>query len=359
MSATLTAKPLHELSIAEAGAALRAGQVTATALAQDALARIAALDGALNSFITVTAERALADAAAADAAFKAGSDAGPMQGVPYALKDIYDTAGIRTTCHSKLLVDNVPAADSVVAAKLKAGGGVLLGKLSTHEFALGGPSFDLPFPPARNPWNPEHIPGGSSSGSGAAVAAGLCRMAMGSDTGGSIRGPAAYCGTVGLKPTYGLVSRRGVFPLSYTLDHCGPLSWTVEDTAITMEVIAGHDPLDPASADVPAPDFRSGLDGDVTGLRIALPRHFFAQAEGVSPEVLAAIDNAASLLTKAGAIVEEVTIPDYEVFNAVGRVIMFSEAFSIHEKDYRERPLDFGRLTFTRMILGATLSAAS
>ncbi len=149
-----TTKPLHELSIAEAGAALRAGEVTATALAQDALARIAALDGALNSFITVTAERALADAAAADAAFKAGKDAGPMQGVPYALKDIYDTAGIRTTCHSKLLVDNVPAADSVVAAKLKAGGGVLLGKLSTHEFALGGPSFDLPFPPARNPGTP-------------------------------------------------------------------------------------------------------------------------------------------------------------------------------------------------------------
>ena len=358
MSATGQIKPLHELSIAEAGAALRAGELTATALAQDALARIAALDGALNSFITVTAERALADADAADAAFKAGLDAGPMQGVPYALKDIYDTAGIRTTCHSKLLVDNVPAADSVVAAKLKAGGGVLLGKLSTHEFALGGPSFDLPFPPARNPWNPEHIPGGSSSGSGAAVAAGLCRMAMGSDTGGSIRGPAAYCGTVGLKPTYGLVSRRGVFPLSYTLDHCGPLSWTVEDAAITMEVITGHDPLDPASADVPAPDFRSGLDGDVSGLKIALPRHFFAQAEGVSPEVVAAIDKAAALLAKAGAIVEEVTIPDYELFNAVGRVIMFSEAFAIHEKDYRERPLDFGKLTFTRMILGATTSAA-
>jgi aspartyl-tRNA(Asn)/glutamyl-tRNA(Gln) amidotransferase subunit A len=226
-----TTKPFHELSIAEAGAALRSGAVTSAALTEHALARIAALDGALNSFITVTAERARADAAAADAAFEAGIDAGPMQGVPYALKDIYDTAGIRTTCHSKLLVDNVPAADSVVAAKLKAGGGVLLGKLSTHEFALGGPSFDLPFPPARNPWNPEHIPGGSSSGSGAAVAAGICRMAMGSDTGGSIRGPAAYCGTVGLKPTYGLVSRRGVFPLSYTLDHCGPLSWTVEDAA--------------------------------------------------------------------------------------------------------------------------------
>ena len=156
------------------------------------------------------------------------------------LKDIYDTAGIRTTCHSKLRVDNVPKEDSVVAAKFAKQGAVLLGKLSTHEFALGGPSFDLPFPPARNPWNRDHAPGGSSSGSGAAVAAGLVRMAMGSDTGGSIRGPAAYCGTIGLKPTYGLVSRIGVFPLSWALDHCGPLAWTVEDAAIAMEAEIGR-----------------------------------------------------------------------------------------------------------------------
>lgn len=351
-------KPLHELSIAEAGAALRAGTVTSVALTHDALVRIKEIDPAINSFITVTKERALADATAADAEFKAGIDKGPMQGVPYALKDIYNTAGIRTTCHSKLLVDNVPAADSVVASKLKAGGGVLLGKLSTHEFALGGPSFDLPFPPARNPWNRDHIPGGSSSGAGAAVAAGLCRMAMGSDTGGSIRGPAAYCGTIGLKPSYGLVSRRGVFPLSYTLDHCGPLSWTVEDCALTMEVITGHDSLDPASADVPTPDFRRELDWGVHGLKIALPRHFFAKADGVSQEVIDAIDNAANLLATAGAIVDEVTIPNYELFNAVGRVIMFSEAFTIHEKDFQERPLDYGRLTFTRMILGSLTSAA-
>ena len=165
----------------------------------------------------------------------------------------------------------------MVEAKFKAGGAVLLGKLATHEFALGGPSFDLPFPPARNPWNLAHFTGGSSSGSGAAVAAGLVRMAMGSDTGGSIRGPAFYCGTVGLKPTYGLVSRRGVFPLSYTLDHCGPLAWTVEDAALTMQVIAGHDSLDPASADLPAPDFTSGLGRDLAGLKLAYPRSFFAK----------------------------------------------------------------------------------
>jgi aspartyl-tRNA(Asn)/glutamyl-tRNA(Gln) amidotransferase subunit A len=187
------------------------------------------LDGRLNAFVLVTRDRAIADAERADGELQAGIDKGPLHGIPYALKDIYATAGIRTTCHSKLLIDHVPTQDCAVEAKLRAGGAVLLGKLATHEFAFGGPSFDLPFPPARNPWNPDCFTGGSSSGSGAAVAAGFTRVAMGSDTGGSIRGPAFFCGVVGLKPSYGLVSRRGVFPLSYTLDHCGPLtatSWT-------------------------------------------------------------------------------------------------------------------------------------
>jgi aspartyl-tRNA(Asn)/glutamyl-tRNA(Gln) amidotransferase subunit A len=348
---------LFELSIAEAGRKLRDGSVTSAALTEDALARIASIDPKLNSFITVTADRARGDAAAADAAFGKGIDKGPMQGVPYALKDIYDTAGIRSTCHSKLRIDHVPAADCVVEEKFKAQGAVLLGKLATHEFALGGPSFDLPFPPARNPWNPEHIPGGSSSGSGAAVAAGLVRMAMGSDTGGSIRGPAAYCGTVGLKPTYGLVSRRGVFPLSTTLDHCGPLSWTVEDSAITLQTIAGYDALDPASVDISIPNYLDGLDRGVEGLRIGLPRHFFAKAEDVSPEVISAIDRAVETLTKLGAVVEEIALPDYDLFNACGRIIMYAEAYAIHERDYQTRPLDFGLLTYLRMTLGAFITA--
>jgi aspartyl-tRNA(Asn)/glutamyl-tRNA(Gln) amidotransferase subunit A len=349
---------LFELSIADAGRKLRDGSITSTALTEDALSRIAAIDPALDSFITVTADRARADAVAADVAFVKGIDNGPMQGVPYALKDIYDTAGIRSTCHSKLRLDYVPATDSVVESKFKAQGAVLLGKLATHEFALGGPSFDLPFPPARNPWNREHIPGGSSSGSGAAVAAGLVRMAMGSDTGGSIRGPAAYCGTVGLKPTYGLVSRRGVFPLSTTLDHCGPLSWTVEDSAIALQTIAGYDALDPASVDIPIPNYLDGLDRGVDGLRIGLPRHFFAKTEDVSAEVVAAIDRAAERLAKLGAVVEEITLPDYDLFNACGRIIMYTEAFAIHEQDYQRRPLDFGRLTYLRMTLGAFVTGA-
>jgi aspartyl-tRNA(Asn)/glutamyl-tRNA(Gln) amidotransferase subunit A len=354
----MTETNLFELSIAEAGRKLRDGAITSMALTEDALARIGAIDPALDSFITVTADRARADATAADANFAAGIDNGPMQGVPYALKDIYDTAGIRSTCHSRLRADNVPAADSVVETKFKAQGAVLLGKLATHEFALGGPSFDLPFPPARNPWNRGHIPGGSSSGSGAAVAAGLVRMAMGSDTGGSIRGPAAYCGTIGLKPTYGLVSRRGVFPLSTTLDHCGPLSWTVEDSAIALQTIAGYDPLDPASVDRPVPNFLEGLGRGVEGLRIGLPRHFFAEAEDVSPEVIAAIDRAAETLVKLGAVVEPVRLPDYDLFNACGRIIMYTEAFAIHEQDYQTRPLDFGLLTYLRMTLGAFVTGA-
>jgi aspartyl-tRNA(Asn)/glutamyl-tRNA(Gln) amidotransferase subunit A len=355
MSATT---PLHELSIAEAGRQLRAGKLSSTTLTQHALSRIASLDPLLHAFVLVTKERALADAERADRELKSGIDKGAMHGIPYALKDIYATAGIRTTCHSKLLIDNIPTEDSVVEAKFKAGGAVLLGKLATHEFALGGPSFDLPFPPARNPWNLDHFTGGSSSGSGAAVAAGLVRMAMGSDTGGSIRGPAFYCGTVGMKPTYGLVSRRGVFPLSYTLDHCGPLSWTVEDAALTMQVIAGHDPLDPASADIPTPDFTGDLKRDLAGLKLAYPRAFFAAQDDVLPEVVASLDAAVQQVAKLGAKVDEVTLPDFELFNSCGRVILTAEAYAIHEQDLLTRPLDYARYTYQRMMLGATISAA-
>ena len=353
-----TREELHELSIAEAGAGLRAGTLTSTALTQHALDRIATLDPVLNAFILVTKERALADAERADRELKSGIDKGPMDGIPHALKDIYETAGIRTTCHSKLMLDHVPNEDGTAAAKLKAGGAVLLGKLATHEFALGGPSFDLPFPPARNPWNRDHFPGGSSSGSGVAVASGMVRAAMGSDTGGSIRTPAACCGIVGLKPTYGRVSRRGVFPLSYTLDHCGPLSWSVEDAALIMQVVSGYDPLDPASADVPVPDFVAELGRDLNGIKLAYPRSFFVGVDGISPEVIAGIDRAAEDLARLGATVDEIELPDFELFNACGRVILHAEAFAVHEENLAKRGGDYARLTYQRMMPGAILSAA-
>jgi aspartyl-tRNA(Asn)/glutamyl-tRNA(Gln) amidotransferase subunit A len=348
----------RDMSIAEMGRALRSGGVTSTQLTTDALDRITARDGALHAFVLLTRERALADAARADAELKAGQDRGPLHGVPYALKDIYDTAGIRTTCHSKLRLDNVPEQDSVAAARLHLAGGVLLGKLATHEFALGGPSFDLPFPPARNPWNPDHITGGSSSGSGAAIASGMVRMAMGSDTGGSIRGPAAWCGTVGIKPTYGRVSRRGVFPLSWTLDHCGPLSRNVEDAAITLQILAGHDPLDAASADVPVPDYRASLDKGVAGLRIGVPRAFFQNAPALSQDVSSTIGRTITQLRAAGAVVDDIVLPDYALFAAAGRVIMMAEAFAIHEADMQNRLADFGEITSSRFVLGAAITAS-
>jgi aspartyl-tRNA(Asn)/glutamyl-tRNA(Gln) amidotransferase subunit A len=349
---------LHELSIAEAGRALRAGNVTALALTQDALTRIDALDPTYNAFVLVTPERALADAHKADADLVVGLDHGPMHGIPYALKDIYGTAGMRTTCHSNLLRDHVPTEDCAVQQRLAAGGGVLLGKLGTFEFAIGGPSFDLPFPPARNPWNADHTTGGSSSGSGAAVAAGMMRMAMGSDTGGSIRWPAALCGIVGIKPTYGRVSRRGVFPLSYTLDHCGPLSWSVEDSALTMQVIAGYDPADPASANVPVPNFTASMGQDLTGLRIGYTRSFYLGNPYTTPEIIAALDAAAALMAKLGADVAEVEMPAFEFFDACARVIMYSEAYAIHETDLKTRPYAYGRSGYQRLMTGAVLSAA-
>jgi len=348
----------QDLSIAEMGRALRTGQVTAEQLARDALARVAARDGALHAFVLVTEARALDDARRADAELRAGHDRGPFHGIPHALKDIYDTAGIRTTCHSKLRIDNVPAEDSVVAAKFVEAGAVLLGKLATHEFAIGGPSFDLPFPPSRNPWNVEHVTGGSSSGSATAIAARMVRMAMGSDTGGSIRGPAAWCGLAGIKPTYGRISRRGVFPLSWTLDHCGPLARSVEDCAITLQVLAGYDPQDAASADVPIPDYRAGLERGVSGLRIGIPRAFFVSASATTPEVVAGIDRTAERLRAAGAIVEDVALPEYGLFAASGRVIMMAEAFTIHATDMQDRLLDYGEITAGRFILGAAISAA-
>ena len=348
----------HELSIAEAGHALRTGEVTSVALTEAALRRIGALNGDLHAIVTLTRQRALEDAARADAALKAGRDLGPLHGVPYALKDIYATAGIRTTCHSNLFRDHVPAADCAVQEKLAAGGAVLLGKAGTFEFAIGGPSFDLPFPPARNPWNPERFTGGSSSGSAAAVASGMTRLAMGSDTGGSIRGPAALCGIVGLKPTYGRVSRRGVFPLAYSLDHCGPLTQSVEDAALTLQVIAGHDPADPASANLPVPDYGVALGAGVDGLRIGYMRAFFIENPHLTKEALEALDRAAETLATLGARVEEVSAPAQELFDACAQVIMFGEAYAIHEHDLKTRPHAYGRYAYQRIVAGAVLSAA-
>jgi len=231
---------LHWLGAAEAARAIAARELSPVELMKALLDRIARLDPKLNAFIRLDGEAAMAQAKAAEAEIAAGRPRGPLHGVPVGIKDIIDVAGLPTTCHSKVLEDSVTAAaDAVCVARLRGAGAIVLGKLSTHEFAIGGPSFDLPWPPARNPWNTDHHPGGSSSGSGSGISAGLFPMALGSDTGGSVRNPASACGIVGLKPTYGLVSRRGVFPLSFTLDHVGPMTRSVVDNALMLASIAG------------------------------------------------------------------------------------------------------------------------
>ena len=251
------------LTVAEAAERLRGKKLSPVEYAKALIARIERHDSKLNAFLRFTPELALEDARRAEAEIGRGQWRGPLHGVPYGLKDIIDYEGLPTTAHSKILKDNVAAIDAHVAAKLKAAGGVFMGKLSTHEFAIGGPSFDLPWPPARNPWNRDHFCGGSSSGSGAATAAGFLPAAIGTDTGGSVRNPASMCGVAGMKPTYGVVSRRGVIALSYSLDHIGPLTRTVRDNALMLDLMAGHDPLDPGSVPHATGGYAAGLDRGV------------------------------------------------------------------------------------------------
>ena len=348
---------LHWMTAAAAARAIAAGELSPVELMKALLARIARLDPKLNVFIRLDGDAAMAAARAAEAEIASGRSRGPLHGVPVGIKDIIDVAGLPTTCHSKLLIDNVAAADAVCVSHLRGAGAIVLGKLSTHEFAIGGPSFDLPWPPARNPWNPDHHPGGSSSGSGSGVAAGLFPMALGSDTGGSVRNPASACGIVGLKPTYGLVSRRGVFPLSFTLDHIGPLTRTVTDNALMLDVLAGHDPLDPGSAAVPSGRYASGLERGVRGMRIGFIRHFHETDVPADPEVAAGLEQAARTLQSLGAQISDVRLPTLGEFGAVNRVILQSEAWAIHGPWLRERPGDYGRLARRRLLPGAFISA--
>jgi aspartyl-tRNA(Asn)/glutamyl-tRNA(Gln) amidotransferase subunit A len=349
---------MEPLTAVAASRALAAGRITSAALVEDCLARIAAHDQRLNSFVLVLADEARRAARAADRARKAGRAKGPLHGVPFALKDIYETAGIRTTAHSQLLLDRVPLRDSTVARKLGEAGAILIGKLATHEFATGGPAFDLPFPPARNPWNVAHFTGGSSSGSGAAVAAGLVPLAMGSDTSGSIRGPAGYCGIAGFKPTYGVVSRSGVIPLANSLDHCGPMAWTVADCALLLDAIAGHDPADPAAATRPYKSVRRGLAGSIAGMRIGIIRHFFERDIEADPQTLAAIEAALKVLRKLGARLVPVTLKPHQDWDACCRIILYAEAYAIHERELAERPEKYAAITRARLFSGQVISAA-
>jgi aspartyl-tRNA(Asn)/glutamyl-tRNA(Gln) amidotransferase subunit A len=348
---------LHWLTVTEAAHAIAHGKISPVELLEALLARIDALDPKLNAFIRLDREPALKAAQAAEAEAKAGRLRGPLHGVPVGIKDIIDVAGLPTTCHSKILEDHRAKADAVCVQKLRGAGAIVLGKLSTHEFAIGGPSFDLPWPPARNPWNTDHHPGGSSSGSGSGVAAGLFPMALGSDTGGSVRNPASCCGIVGLKPTYGLVSRRGVFPLSFTLDHIGPMTRTLADNALMLEAISGHDRLDPGSVAAPRGHYAAALERPVRDLRVGFVRHFHEVDMPAEPEVTAGLEHVLRTLQMEGAEVRDVRLPALGEFAAVNRVILQSEAWAIHGTWLRERPADYGQLARRRLMSGAFYSA--
>ncbi|MCZ6645830.1 MAG: amidase [SAR324 cluster bacterium] len=348
---------LNFITIAEAAEMLAAKKLSPVELVQAKLKHIEALNPQLDAFVTLTAELALEQARKAESEIASGRYRGPLHGVPFGLKDIYNTAGILTSGHSKVFQENIPDEDATTTARLYDAGAILLGKLSTHEFAHGGPSFDLPWPPARNPWNPEHMTGGSSSGSGAAVAAGFMPGALGSDTGGSIRNPAAFCGLVGLKPTYGLVSRYGVIANSYTFDHAGPLTWTVEDCALMLQVLAGHDQKDPASANHRAPDYRAALTGDVRGLRIGLVRHFYEQDVPANDETQAAMAEACRVFESLGAKISDVRLRPMQDYYDVKITIAEAELYSVHEHNLRERPGDFGADFLGRVLVACLIRA--
>lgn len=349
---------LAYLSIAKGSALLRDKKLSPVEWTQALIARVERHDGRLNAFLRFTPEIALADARRAEAEISAGNWRGPLHGVPYGLKDIIDYAGLPTTAHSAILKDNVATADAVVTQRLRAAGAVFIGKLSTHEFAIGGPCFDLPWPPARNPWNRDYFCGGSSSGSGVATAAGFVPFAIGTDTGGSIRNPSTMCGVTGIKPTYGLVSRRGVFPLAFSLDHVGPLTRTVHDNATVLNVLAGHDGFDPGSVARPGVDYTALTGKGLKGVRIGWLKHFYHDDIKADPQMGAAVDAAVMKMQELGAQVTEVKTVPLSQFQACNRIIMGSESYAIHQKWLRERPQDYGDITRQRFLYGAMYSAS-
>jgi aspartyl-tRNA(Asn)/glutamyl-tRNA(Gln) amidotransferase subunit A len=360
---------LAALTIDALAARFRAGEATPSDAARDYLARIEALDPSIRAFMTVTRDVALAQAAEADARFKAGAPRGPLDGVPIALKDLFCTRGIRTAVGSKILERFVPPYDATVYERLRAAGAVLLGKLNMDEFAMGSSTENSAYFTTRNPWDLDRVPGGSSGGSSAAVAADLAVASLGTDTGGSIRQPAAFCGVVGLKPTYGRVSRYGLVAFASSLDQAGPFTKTVADTARVLQVIAGADPMDSTAAAVPVPDYLAALGGGVKGLRIGIPREYFI--DGMDPEVERAVRAAVEVLRGLGAQTEDVSLPHTEYGLAAYYLIGPAEASSnlarydgvkyglrvaggrdLVEMSSRTRAAGFGREVKRRIMLG-------
>ena len=345
----------YELTIREAAVRLRDGRLTATALSESVLARIAVTEPRLNAYLTVTSEMAREGAARADAELTAGHDRGPLQGIPFALKDMFDVVGLPTSGGSRLLRERMPSEDAVVVEKLRAAGVVLTGKLNLHELAYGTTSVNPHFGPVRNPWQPDHVSGGSSGGGGAALAVGSCLGTLGTDTGGSVRIPAALCGVVGLMPTYGRVSRRGVLTLAWSLDHVGPIAKSVEDAALILNAIAGYDAEDPSSADVPVDDYTRDLGRDLRGVRVGLPRDPLWR--DCDEEVTAVCTAAVAVLREQGASVTEVELPS---MSAQGRgTILAAEAAAYHAERLSAQPDLLGESVRVRLERGSAVPAVT
>ena len=340
-------------SLARLSRALRTREVSPVEVTEALLGRIGADE--TNAFITVTAERAMEDAARAEAEIGAGDYRGPLHGVPVGIKDLVYTKGVRTTMASAFFEDHVPEDDAAIARRLREAGTVLLGKTNTHEFAYGPTGDRSFFGPTRNPHDPARISGGSSGGSGAAVATGLCYGAIGSDTGGSIRIPAALCGVVGMKPTFGRVGKSGVFPLAWTLDHVGPMTRTVEDNALLLSALVGHDPQDPYSADRPAEDFARDLERGLRGSAVGVPTAFYF--EHVDGEVEARVRESVEAFRSLGAVVREVEVPNvWETLHAQ-RLTLAAEAYAVHEERLKSDPDRFDDQGLERLLQGEELRA--
>ncbi len=348
-SAKYSASELHLLDLSEASRAVQKKEVSPVELTQACLARIEKLNPTLNAFIAVTDTAALEDARKAEAEIARGEWKGPLHGIPLAVKDLVETAGVKTTAASAVLKDNVPNADAEVIRRLKLAGAILLGKLNLHEFAYGGSGIIGHFGPARNPWNTAHVTGGSSSGSAAAVAACLCFGAIGTDTAGSIRLPAACCGITGLKPTYGLVSARGVIPLSWSLDHVGPMARTAADAALILQAIAAYDPHDVGSQKFPPVYYPSAIEESTAALRVGLARDFWSEVDG---EIKSAIDSAVTVLGKltAGA-------RDIELSTETDRTLVRCEAYAYHQKHLPVNENSYDPETLRRIRSGADVTA--
>jgi aspartyl-tRNA(Asn)/glutamyl-tRNA(Gln) amidotransferase subunit A len=346
---------LTQLDITDLSNLLRTRQVSSMQVTNAYLQRIERHNPVLRAYITVTEDEARNAAREADREIAGGNYRGTLHGVPIGIKDLYDLAGMPTTMGSIILKDNVPRQDATVVAKLKQAGAVILGKHNLHEFAFGITTENPHYGNTRNPWNTERVPGGSSGGTAAAIAAGLCAAGLGSDTGASIRAPASFCGIVGLKPTYGRASRFGVLPLAWSLDHVGPLGRTVADCAIMLQAIAGHDARDPGSAEAPVPDFSAALTAGLKGVRIGVPREYFFEV--IEPDVDRLVREAIQTLEDLGASVREVSLPHVRHAQAAGNVIMSTEAAAWHRDWLHERPGDYGADVLARIRGGLLIPA--